>query len=122
MFHHGRGYSHRTVFFIVLNLYKVWNRIWSVWALNGANSMSGVTDSYGLMFALYAVVFCNFLGVWWVATNVEIDQKTDERSYWFHMSDLYSYCRKDILKYYHFYFVMVVWSAVPVALSSGVFY
>ena len=122
MFHHGRGFAHRSVFFIVLNLYKVWNRIWSVWVVNGNNSMSGVTDSYELMFALSSVVFCNFLGVWWVAANVEIDQKKDVRSYWFHMSDLYSYCRKDISKLHHYYFVMVAWTAVPIALTYSVYY
>lgn len=100
MFHHGRGYAHRTVFFIILNLYKVWSRIWTVWCVNATNGMSGVTDTYDLMYALFAVVFVNFFGVWWCCWNVEIDQRTDERSYWFHMSDLYRFCRNDISRYH----------------------
>ena len=96
MFWHGRSYGHKTLFFLLLNFLKVWGRIWAVFIMNASNGMSGIINAYGLLAALFVVAFCNFLVVWWVTDNKDVDQSKDEKTLHFRQSDLYSYCRKDI--------------------------
>ena len=117
MFWHGRGYSHRALFFIILSFMKIWNRMWVVWVINGNNGMSAVSDIDGLFYALFAVCFMNYQFVNWNTVNTEVSPHIDENQLPFKNSDLYSYCRKDIKQYYWWYGGMVLFIAVPVMLT-----
>ena len=44
MFWHGRGFTHKGIFFILLTYYKVWPRIWQTLMLNSFNGMSAMAD------------------------------------------------------------------------------
>ena len=79
MFWHGRSYGHKTLFFILLNFYKVWGRIWTTFIMNSSNGMSAVTDIFGLYYALFAVCMCNYLVIWWTTDSHDVDQRKDEK-------------------------------------------
>ena len=113
MFWHGRSYAHKTLFFILINFLKVWGRIWTNFIFNGVNGMSGVINTYGIYTALFAIVFCNFLVVWWVVDNKDVDQSKDEKNFRYKQSDLYTYCRKDIMQYHKFYFFVILVTILP---------
>lgn len=74
LFWHGRNYGHKTIFFVLLNLYKNWWREWVVVIMNTQMAMSAVSDIYGLFFALFNVNLCTYLIVWWVTDSKDVDQ------------------------------------------------
>ena len=118
MFWHGRSYSHKTMIFILMNFYKVWNRMWTIFLLNANNGMSAVTDLTGMMYALYPVCFMSFLVVWWNTDSHDVDQRIPDKRQDFKQSDLYRYCRDDIFKFYRHYLLMIAFNFFPVFLST----
>ena len=118
MFWHGRSYTHKTMIFILMNFYKVWNRMWTIFLLNANNGMSAVTDLTGLMYALYAVCFMTFLVVWWNTDSHDVDQRIPDKKQDFKHPDLYKYCRDDIFKFYRYYILMIIFTFFPVLIST----
>ena len=65
MFWHGRSYGHKTLFFIMMKMYVVWNRVWLTWGINMFNGMSATSNIFGLYYALFAVALTNYyVGLW----------------------------------------------------------
>ena len=118
MFWHGRSYGHKTMFFIFVNLYAKWNRVWTVFIINWQNGMSAVTDLYGLFYALYGVCFMQYYIVWWNTDSHDVDQRIPDKNQDFKQYDLYRYCRDDIKKLLRYYLSMVAFCIIPVLIST----
>jgi len=118
MFWHGRGYGGKAAFFTMMKLYIVWFNVWVKFVYQIENGMSAVSYNYNLIFALFAVAFCNFYIVIWQVGSHDIDQSLDEKTYKFHMPDLYAYCRIDIQSFNKNYFYTIVASLIPSAIVA----
>jgi len=87
------------------------------WGINSVNGMSAMSNLFGLYYALFAVSMCNYLIVFWIVDSHDIDQSKDVKSLPFRVSELYAYCRSEILDFNRLYFYIILAALYPIVLD-----
>ena len=107
----------------MLTFLKISNFIWYTWMIGAEDGMSGYTHFAGLYLALCSTALMNYQSVWWNTHNTDVNPHTNVKDLPFKYSDLYAYCRNDIIFcYYKWYFLMMQFSGIPWVVGSLCFF